>query len=742
MNMQKHLTSVITAIAYGLTTLALLTYYHRYHNTAQSTLARFPEPDINLQQEQAKQFNINEQTARTTSSNADPLIVHYIFLQEKPSDISFLDCMGVVSVMKNLQPDFIYFHTNYPDHFPFDNCLKYHEKWTTIKIIPIHRRFMINGKRIEFIHHEADILRLENLQKYGGLALDFDVIVINGQKLRDLLRDHTCIICDEPKFPELLNSGFMGCHVGARFPGLMLDVYHTDYRPNSWLFNSGTMAFRVWSAESTAVHVVPGVCNYPGGPERDSYFDQRGHYNWTTGEKVALHTFIHDRKFGEQDAMTKESSFVPKSMMKGQEKELAGGLLTFDFTPQCLAPDSTFSWPEFAKFSTLIGPANDFLQQNPGLAVKSCETAHFRVDGDSIRKPEKSDFKQVGESLRPFVKGLRLFATRRNNQSINQPPDQLGYTTFHLEVDPKLPNTLSHLTEKVNDYLKRTPLPGKLVAVESLQFRGVSPGFDTDTTCWKPDTSFFLSQQEFLTVFRIWFTLGRPQCETIGFADFFPAVLDAGGWLSKATVEELPSVMANVNRFINALPSNIEILNVNTLASRTNKSAEYHLAHYTFTEDDKFHKYYIKFIRIAYVVQPQAAAPPAYEQRHFTTELFAPGLLEEPGFFSSGVFEPQSVVRARMDDWVRHTQANVVAVETVVYKSKTGGEGRNGFGAMYTWNEEHYNSSTKRTEPSNEQYLICYRVFLEGAVRHPPGYERPRGIEEYRRENAGDCSVS
>ena len=114
-------------------------------------------------------------------------------------------------------------------------------------------------------------------------------------------------------------------------------------------------------------------------------------------------------------------------------------------------------------------------------------------------------------------------------------------------------NTVANLAHKVNEYLTKRPLPGKLISIESLQFRGIPENFDTDTTTWEPKTSFFLSQQDFMSAFRIWFRRGEPQYETIGFADFFPAVLKPGGWLEKAQVELLPSLMTNVDRWVSPL---------------------------------------------------------------------------------------------------------------------------------------------------------------------------------------------
>ncbi|OWA55601.1 hypothetical protein BV898_19988 [Hypsibius exemplaris] len=175
------------------------------------------------------------------------------------------------------------------------------------------------GTRITSSTTRRTLLRVENLSKYGGLALDFDVIVINGTALRAMLREHSCIMCEEA-FPKMLNSGFFGCKRGARFAELMLAKYHTDFRPFEWVYNSGHMAYNFWQEDHALVHVVPEVCSYPVGykeHERDVYLHRRGYYHWM--EKLAIHTYLHGRDFGEEQALKMNSSFgdMVRWVMKG-----------------------------------------------------------------------------------------------------------------------------------------------------------------------------------------------------------------------------------------------------------------------------------------------------------------------------------------------------------------------------------------------------------------------------------------
>ncbi|OQV14876.1 hypothetical protein BV898_10908 [Hypsibius exemplaris] len=99
----------------------------------------------------------------------------------------------------------------------FANCAGIIKNWSGVEIVPVRRKFTMQGKRFFFIAHEADVMKFDALVEYGGLVLDFDVYIINGGKVRELMRTWPCFMCDE-KAPFLLNAGFIGCRKGSRFP--------------------------------------------------------------------------------------------------------------------------------------------------------------------------------------------------------------------------------------------------------------------------------------------------------------------------------------------------------------------------------------------------------------------------------------------------------------------------------------------------------------------------------------------
>ena len=68
---------------------------------------------------------------------------------------------------------------------------------TVVKIHKIERATKLARVKVEFIEHEADYMKLQILQEYGGSILDFDVIVINGTWWREKQKISVCILSVE-----------------------------------------------------------------------------------------------------------------------------------------------------------------------------------------------------------------------------------------------------------------------------------------------------------------------------------------------------------------------------------------------------------------------------------------------------------------------------------------------------------------------------------------------------------------
>lgn len=406
-------------------------------------------------------------------------------------------------------------------------------------------------------------------------------------------------------------------------------------------------------------------------------------------------------------------------------------LVSFDFAPKCIRPDSLLNWPAFDNFFTVLESVNSFLTTNPELAVVSCETIHLRVEKDHIREPERSDYFQTGEILRPFVKGLRIWVQPK--QAPSPPPDQISYVSFVPKVEEKegTPKSLVELTSKINHWLKQSPIPGRIVSLETLQIRGVQGQVNVDMTSWREEASIMHIKQSFLHFFRIFFVLcDEPIHQEVGFADFFPRTLEGVGIFRWPVVQRLPDVMTQVNEWMAHLPASLRLLNIQTLLCRSDYRDNTD-AYKTFYWDEFFHVYHKRVLRAAYVItnRNQTNVP-----RFISTKLFAPGVIRDPKWYRwSGAYETQEVVKQRMDDWVRQTQARVIAVETLSYKTSTGAEMSEGFVAMHTWN------GTGRHGPKQEQYVICLRLYVESIPDEPKDFFWPKTLVDWKKKKRKRC---
>ena len=185
------------------------------------------------------------------------------------------------------------------------------------------------------------------------------------------------------------------------------------------------------------------------------------------------------------------------------------------------------------------------------------------------------------------------------------------------------------------------------------------------------------------------------------------------------------------------------MLNIHTLRTPVDRNLNVAGAYQTFQWGPSFHKTFLRFLRVSYVVSPHQAAPPSYQQRQINAKLFTPALIQDPTWRKQAKFEPQTTSKERMNEWLTKTRVKVMAVETVIYKTRSGAEGREGLDAMLSWNETHHNTQTHSEEPVFEQYITCYRAYYEGpSVQDPPKFQWPRSIEDYIREHANDtCSI-
>ena len=171
-----------------------------------------------------------------------PDVVHYMWSSDKPGSefhLTFTQYVSVLSVHTFLGPREIVLHTNTK---PAGNFWKKLEKKTNVRAVIVNISRNIGNKPAAGVEHAVDYYKLKHvLLKVGGIVMDFDIVILNGKKLREMLAASECYLgCEQ--HCTLLNIGFVGCIKNSSFVAEWVHGYETDYRSRDWhvwLYNSG-----------------------------------------------------------------------------------------------------------------------------------------------------------------------------------------------------------------------------------------------------------------------------------------------------------------------------------------------------------------------------------------------------------------------------------------------------------------------------------------------------------------------
>lgn len=162
-----------------------------------------------------------------------PNFIHFIRLGNRP--LSFVEVVCIRAAWIQQRPDILMIHC--------DNCNATTRSpfWKHIKDIPrlslrhIEYPKTIFGRRISYVQHASDIVRIEILQKYGGIYLDSDSYLV---KSLDKYRRYELAIGWPPG--HLVGTQVIVAHKDAEYLRLWYESY-LDYRPFRWYYNAGEL---------------------------------------------------------------------------------------------------------------------------------------------------------------------------------------------------------------------------------------------------------------------------------------------------------------------------------------------------------------------------------------------------------------------------------------------------------------------------------------------------------------------
>ncbi len=232
-----------------------------------------------------------------------PSLVHYVKLGSGMQNFNFREYTSVLSVYKFLQPKKIMFHTY--TGFTGTYWDKIQEmKNVEMKVNRIDKIDTIGGKHVFWIQHVADYVKLSNIYKYGGTALDFDVIIINGTRLKHEQSLSECVLAQEQDF---INGGFYSCVPNTTFVAKWLESYHKDYIPHLWLHNISYRPMNLLTdkdcKECYNMHVDETICFFPSWNVSKQWLEV-GKVKWRT--KTAAHYFVKNGIPNDGEGLLKE----------------------------------------------------------------------------------------------------------------------------------------------------------------------------------------------------------------------------------------------------------------------------------------------------------------------------------------------------------------------------------------------------------------------------------------------------
>ncbi|ESN96353.1 hypothetical protein HELRODRAFT_189210 [Helobdella robusta] len=221
-------------------------------NAASMILTRWPHFEKNL----LSLVNIS-----TGKAYVVPNIIHFIwFANNDKKEMKFINYVSISSAYKIHKPDVIMFHCNFLPSGKWWETL-----WRSIPLKIVYRKkpSTIHGQNIIHTFHKGDVAKIEILMEYGGIYLDYDVLVVNS--LNPLRRYDACLGKEKP--PKLI-AGIIIAQKNSLFLKMLHESYKNNYRPYDWDYNCARVAYQIALQRPDLIHVESRRLTTPDWQDR------------------------------------------------------------------------------------------------------------------------------------------------------------------------------------------------------------------------------------------------------------------------------------------------------------------------------------------------------------------------------------------------------------------------------------------------------------------------------------------
>ena len=171
-----------------------------------------------------------------------PNTIHFIFLKSQP--FSFLHFLAIYCAWKVNRPDTVFLHYDCePD------TVWWHQVRDYVRLHQIENPQEVFGHPLTHVAHKADVIRLQQLQAYGGIYLDLDVICLNP---------FTPLLRHEMVMGHQAGTGLCNAVILADAKSRLLKTWFDNYRtfnPEDWSRHSVILPFDLAQTHPDWIHV-------------------------------------------------------------------------------------------------------------------------------------------------------------------------------------------------------------------------------------------------------------------------------------------------------------------------------------------------------------------------------------------------------------------------------------------------------------------------------------------------------
>ena len=178
-------------------------------------------------------------------------VIHVALFSSSPTeakDISIMALFALKSAKLHGKPDELRFYYNgkLPVGPNFNEARKFVDHFEKVEV-PTE----IFGNKIENLSHAKDVFQLEILQKYGGVFIDMDVIVLKD--LRHLYQSNNFVMGRQK------NGNLVSAFVASKKDSFFLDAWYKSYTTfddKVWSYHSGIIPRRLAANYSNEIKVL------------------------------------------------------------------------------------------------------------------------------------------------------------------------------------------------------------------------------------------------------------------------------------------------------------------------------------------------------------------------------------------------------------------------------------------------------------------------------------------------------